>query len=62
MEAKEAFEKLKNVMMTLPKLALPDFNLSFEIETDASRYGVGALLIKLKQPVAYFSHTLSMRD
>lgn len=34
-EAQEAFEKLKNAMMTLLILALPEFNLSFEIEIDA---------------------------
>lgn len=34
-EAQEAFLKLQNVMMTLLVLALPDFSLPFEIETDA---------------------------
>lgn len=32
-EANMAFEKLKMTMMTLPVLAMPDFNLPFEIET-----------------------------
>ena len=30
-EAYEAFQKLQNAMMTLPVLALPDFNATFEI-------------------------------
>lgn len=35
--------KLQNAMMTLPILALPDFNLPFEIEIDVSGYGEGAV-------------------
>ncbi|TYK02488.1 ty3-gypsy retrotransposon protein [Cucumis melo var. makuwa] len=46
----------------MPVLALLDFNLPFEIETDASRYGVGVVLTQAKRPIAHFSHTLVMRD
>ncbi|TYK29109.1 ty3-gypsy retrotransposon protein [Cucumis melo var. makuwa] len=61
-EAEEAFMGLKNAMMTLHVLALPDFSLPFEIETDASGYGIGAVLIQAKRPIAYYSQTLAMRD
>lgn len=57
-----AFERLKNAMMTLPVLALLGFDLPFEVETDASGYGIGAVLTQLKRPIAYYSHTLSLRD
>ena len=40
MEAQEAFVKLQHAMITLPDLALLDFSLPFEIETDASGYGL----------------------
>ena len=60
--AREAFVKLKNAMMTLSVLALLDFNLPFEIEIDASRYGIGAVWIQAKRPIAYYSHTLALRD
>ncbi|KAA0047682.1 ty3-gypsy retroelement transposase [Cucumis melo var. makuwa] len=39
-EGEEAFEKLKQAMMSLPVLALPNFSQTFEIETDASDYGI----------------------
>ncbi|KAL4018391.1 hypothetical protein IC575_021986 [Cucumis melo] len=52
-EADEAFEKLKRAMMSLPILALPKFDRPFEIETDASDYGVGAILIQDKRPIAF---------
>lgn len=61
-ETQEAFTKLQNAMMTLPVLALLDFSVSFEIETDASGYRIGAILIQSKRLIAYYSHTLAMRD
>ncbi|TYK11209.1 Transposon Tf2-6 polyprotein [Cucumis melo var. makuwa] len=61
-ESEKAFLKLKSAMMSLPTLALPNVELPFEIETDASGFGVGAVLVQSKRPIAFYSHTFSMRD
>ena len=43
-------------------LALPDFSIPFEIETDASRVGVGAVLQQRGHPLAYISKALGPRN
>jgi len=40
-------------------LALPNFTISFEIETDASSIGVGAVLQQNKHLIPFISKTLS---
>eukprot|EP00253_Pinus_taeda_P026678 PITA_26678 len=55
----QAFSKLKNRLCSAPMLTLPNLQQPFEIETDASDYAIGVVLIQQGHPLAYHSETLS---
>ncbi|CAJ2672993.1 unnamed protein product [Trifolium pratense] len=58
-EATIAFNVLKQIMTSPPVLVLPNFEIPFEVECDASGRGIGAVLMQQRKPIAFFSKALS---
>ena len=58
-EATKAFELIKTRLTIAPILVLPDFHQPFELHSDVSKVGIGAVLSQNSKPVAYFSEKLS---
>lgn len=64
MACQPAFKELKDRLITALILAFPDFSCTFLLDTDASEYGIGAVLSQVgadsrKRVVAYASRVLS---
>ena len=67
MICQEAFQILKQTLLTNPIVRNPDFSKEFILQTDASEVGIGAVLSQLDDndqdhPIGYFSRKLLPRD
>lgn len=61
-EARGAFQALQKAITTVPVLAMPNFDIPFVVETDASGYGLGAMLMQNHQPITFYSQALTERQ
>ena len=65
-EQEDAFQTLKSCLVSPPVLAYPDFDLPFEVHTDASFHGLGAVLYQtqggLQRVIAYASRGLNKSE
>jgi hypothetical protein len=55
-ECQASFEELKKRLTLSPVLVLPDLTKKFDIYCDASRQGLGCVLMQEGQVVCYASH------
>lgn len=59
--AQTTFEQLKQALSDAPVLALPNFELPFTVETDASGVGMGVILSQQGHSIAFFRKPFSPR-
>lgn len=58
-KAQKAFAELKKAMSSAPVLAIADEQKPYELVCDACGYGIGAVLMQEKRPLAYVSYKLN---
>lgn len=61
-KCERSFKKLKEKLITTPVLVILDPNQNYEVFYDASRKGLGCVLMKNSQVVAYASRQLKTRE
>jgi hypothetical protein len=55
----QAFDKIKKVIGKEVLLYYPDFNERFHLHNDASDHQLGAVILKDKNPIAFYSRQLN---
>ncbi|GFU42724.1 retrovirus-related Pol polyprotein from transposon 17.6 [Trichonephila clavipes] len=61
-EAQDSFDKIKRALTEAPVLQLPNFTEQFNLFTDASGVGTGAVLNQNHRPIAFASRTLNKAE
>ncbi|GFX90489.1 retrovirus-related Pol polyprotein from transposon 412 [Trichonephila clavipes] len=58
-KAQDSFDKIKRALIEAPVLQLPNFTEQFNLFTDASGVGIGAVLNQNHRPIVFASRTLN---
>lgn len=65
-ECERSFKQLKDCLISAPVLSCPDFTMPFYVQTDASAYGIGAVLFQEhsdgEHVICYLSRSLSRAE
>lgn len=66
-DCESAFQAIKDSLVSAPILSCPDFTLPFTVQTDASAYGIGAVLSQKKPTgeehvICYISRSLTRQE
>ena len=55
----DAFDKIKQAITNDVMLSFPDFNRPFKIQTDASDFQLGSVIMQGRKPIAFYSRKLN---
>ena len=58
-EHQKCFDAIRRVIGRESLLAYPDFNAPFEINTDASKLNIGAVISQKGKPIAFYSQNMN---
>lgn len=65
-ECEQSFQQIKSALVSAPILTCPDFNLPFMVQTDASSFGIGAVLSQQHKDgehvICYISRSLTRQE
>ena len=61
-ECEASFPELKKCLTTAPVLILPDIRKDFQVYCDASRLGLGGVLMQDRRVVSYASRQLKLHE
>lgn len=65
-ECESAFLEIKELLVSAPVLQCPDYDLPFQVQTDASAFGIGAVLVQPhpdgERVISYLSRSLTKQE
>jgi hypothetical protein len=61
-KCEQSFQELKKRLVSAPILTMPDITKSFDVYCDASKLGLGSVLMQDGKVIAYLSHQLHSHE